>query len=246
MLAPGQGELIHPVPARRDLPRSSLPTKPLAHEFRRPSRTRARRARSFGSFIDPPHLRGANAPRARSSRIFQLNDQESPMKYPSGPPQKLSDRQIREVLIWYQRAENFRRCHGTVRDLAALLSVSAHAIRGVVEPSGDARDIACRRPEHRRGRPRHLNPVQVAFVIAWRKAGRQFRERQGSVAELADKLDVSASTIHDCIRRKGRYTRSDRVSPPTRREGGRTRRLRSEDTIRSKLLRTWRRPSLPP
>ncbi len=168
------------------------------------------------------------------------------MKYPSGPPRKLSDRQIREVLIWYQRGKNFRRCHGTVRNLAALLSVSAHAIRGVVEPSGGTRDIACRRPENRRGRPRHLNPVQVAFVIAWRKAGRQFRERQGSIAELADKLDVSASTIHDCIRRKGRYTRSGRVSPSTRLKDGQTRPLLSDETLRSKLLRTWLRPCLSP
>ena len=163
------------------------------------------------------------------------------MRHLSGPPRKLSDREIREVLTWYQRAENFRRCHGTVRDLASLLGVSSHAVRGIVEPSGRTRDIAYRLPETRCGRPRHLNPSQVAFVIAWRKAGRQFRERHGSVAELAQKMDVSPSTIHDCIRRKGRYTRSGRVDSSTRREGGRVRPLRSEETLRSKLLRTWRR-----
>ncbi len=164
------------------------------------------------------------------------------MKYPSGPPRKLSSRQIREVLTWYQRAENFRRCHGTVRNLAAILSVSSHAVRGVVERagSGGTRDIACRRPANRRGRPRHLNPSQVAFVIAWRQAGREFRDRHGSVAELAHKMDVSASTIHDCIRRKGQYTRSGRVGS-TRRKGGQTRPLRSDETLRSKLLRTWGR-----
>ena len=134
------------------------------------------------------------------------------MKYPSGPPRKLNDRQIREVLAWYQRAENFRRCHGTVRDLAALLGVSSHAVRGVVEHSGRIRDIAYRLPENRRGRPRHLNPSQVKFVIAWREAGRRFLARQRSVADLAHKMNVSASTIHDCIRRKGRYSAR---APPT-------------------------------
>lgn len=163
------------------------------------------------------------------------------MKYPSGPPRKLNDRQIREVLAWYQRAENFRRCHGTARDLAALLGVSSHAVRGVVEHSGRIRDIAYRLPENRRGRPRHLNPSQVKFVIAWREAGRRFLARQRSVADLAHKMNVSASTIHDCIRRKGRYTQSDHVGQFTRRKGGQNRPLPSDEALRSTLLRAWPR-----
>ena len=52
------------------------------------------------------------------------------MRCPSGPPRKLSGRQIRAVLKWHEEAGEFRRRHGTVRDLAAFLNVSAHAIRG--------------------------------------------------------------------------------------------------------------------
>jgi len=54
------------------------------------------------------------------------------MRYASGPPRKLSDRQIRAVLTWYETAENFRRRHGTARDLAALLGVSSHAVEGLL------------------------------------------------------------------------------------------------------------------
>jgi transposase len=163
------------------------------------------------------------------------------MRYPSGPPRRLSDRQIRAVLTWYKKAENFRRRHGTARDLAALLGVSSHAVRGIVELSDRTRGMACPLPENRRGRPRHLNAAQESFVIAWREAGRQFLAQQGSVAELAHRMDVSASTIHDCSRRKGRYARTDHVCPPTKRKGGRTRPLLADEALRSKLLRAWRR-----
>jgi transposase len=163
------------------------------------------------------------------------------MRYPSGPPRKLSDRQIRAVLTWYETAENFRRRHGTARDLAALLGVSSHAVRGIVELSDRTRDMASPLSKIRRGRPRLLNAAQVAFVIAWREAGRQFLAQQGSVAGLAHRMDVSASTIHDCIRRKGRYKRSDHVRSSTKRGGGRTRPLLSDKALRSMLLRAWRR-----
>jgi transposase len=167
------------------------------------------------------------------------------MKYPSGPRRKLSDRQIRAVLTWYETAVNFRRRHGTARNLAALLGVSSHVVRGIAELSDRTRGLPCPLPKNRRGRPRQLNAAQVAFVIAWREAGRQFLAQQGSVAELAHRMDVSASTIHDCIRRKGRYARSDHVGRSTTRKGGRTRPLLANEALRSKLLRAWRRACLP-
>jgi hypothetical protein len=169
------------------------------------------------------------------------------MRYPCGHPRKLSDRQIREVLTWHQEACRFRRCHGTVRDIAGLLNVSPHAVRGLVEPSasGNRRRGQCIQSPNRRGRPRHLNSAQIAFVIAWRNAGRRFRLRHGSVAGLALKMGVSVSTIHDCIRRRGRYTQPTRVGLSERRKSCRTRPVRSDEALRSELLRVWRRTNSP-
>jgi hypothetical protein len=165
------------------------------------------------------------------------------MRCPCGPPRKLSGRQIREVLKWHDEADKFRRRHGTVRDLAALLNVSSHVIRRIVEPSGSrgARGIGSLQRESRPGRPRHLSAVKIAFVIEWCSAGREFRIRHGSLAMLALKMDVSASTIHDCIRRRGRYMQLAHVGLCTMSKSGRTRRYRSDEALRSELLRGWRR-----
>jgi len=155
------------------------------------------------------------------------------MKTPCGHLRKLTDRQIREVLKWHQEAIEFRRTHGSLKGLATLLGVSSHAVRGCFRiripgtPKGDGIQAS-----HSPGRPRHLNPDQIAFAVAWRNAGRQFRARHGTVAILARSLGVGASTIHDCIRRKGRYVTAHRANPP-----------RSHATIRAELLHAWLRPS---
>jgi transposase len=165
------------------------------------------------------------------------------MKIPCGPPRKLTDRQIAQVLNWHQEAIEFRQAHGTVRDLAHVLGVSLHAVRGCFESriSRSAnRRIQTSRAPGRPGRPRHLNPAQTAFAIAWREAGRRFRARHGTVAMLARTLGVGTSTIHDCIRRKGRYTQCADVvvCQPTRRGSP----SMSDVAVRAALLRAWLRP----
>jgi hypothetical protein len=159
------------------------------------------------------------------------------MTIPCGPPRKLTDGQIAQVLNWHQEAIEFRCAHGTLRDLAHVLGVSLHAVRGCFEirspGSANNRRIQSSPSHGRPGRPRHLTPAQIVFVVAWRHAGRQFQARHGTVASLARALGVGASTIHDCIRRNGRYTQraaARRASLPT-----------SDDAVRAALLRAWSR-----
>ncbi len=159
------------------------------------------------------------------------------MNIPCGPPRKLTDKQIAQVLNWHQEAIEFRHAHGTVRDLAHVLGVSLHAVRGCFENripgSANSRRIQTSRAPGRPGRPRHLTPARIVFAVAWRRAGRQFRARHGTVASLARALGVGASTIHDCIRRNGQYIQraaACRASPPT-----------SDDAVRAALLRAWLR-----
>src|SRR5260370_2745927 len=166
------------------------------------------------------------------------------MKTPCGPARKLSDRQIAQILNWNREAIEFHCAHGTLRDLAHLLGVSTHAVRGCFETrapdSANNHPIESSQSRGRPGRPRHLNPDQIAFAVAWRSAGREFRTRHGTSVSLACTLAVAVSTIHDCIRRQGRYTQralvatsqdSRRVSPP-----------KSDVAVRAELLRRWSRP----
>ena len=159
------------------------------------------------------------------------------MKTPRGHLRKLTDRQIREVLNWHQEAIEFRRTHGTLKDLAILLGVSSHAVRGCLEIRVAAinRRIQSFPSPHRPGRPRHLNPEEIAFAVAWRDAGRQFRARHGTVVSLARGLGVGASTIYDCIRRKGRYIRGPQVT------GCLPNAPKPDDAVRAELLHAWLR-----
>jgi hypothetical protein len=164
------------------------------------------------------------------------------MKTPCGALRKLTDRQIIQVLKWHQEAVEFRHAHGTVRELAYVLGVSKHAVRGCFE-SG----VPFTKHQHpavhsrtRPGRPRHLNPAQLAFTLAWRSAGREFRTRHGTVESLARTLGVGASTIHDCIRRKGHYAQCTHVTASQ--ALGRASPPRSDNEIRTALLRAWLRP----
>ena len=165
------------------------------------------------------------------------------MNTPCGSPRKLSDGQIVKVLKWHQEAIDFRRSHGTLRDLARLLGVSLRTARACFEVRHSAPAINRRIPTHhargKPGRPRRLNPAEIAFAVAWRHAGRQFRAQHGSVARLAHQLGVGASTIHDCIRRKGRYTQATHIDLC---KAGYTRRGHlpvSDNALRAALLRAW-------
>jgi len=180
-----------------------------------------------------PPDRAGNAPE---------NHQESAMKQSCGHPRKLTDAQIREVLKWHREALEFRRSHGTLEDLAILLGVSARAVRGCFENRiSGARDGHGIQTPSGRGRPRHLNPSQIAFVIAWRTAGRRFHARHRSAASLADKLGVGASTIRDCIRRGGQYqqTADADVGKAPGSRGGHL--PMSSHARRAALLRAWLR-----
>jgi hypothetical protein len=147
----------------------------------------------------------------------------------------LSDRQIREVMKWHQEAIDFRRAHGTQRDLAILLGVSLHAVRGCFESQ------IPHMPESRvrRGRPRHLDADQIAYVLAWRRVAWQFRACHGSVPGLARKLGVGASTIHDCVRRKGRYIQFAHVNGYQAHNSRRVHSSPSDNALRSTLFRAW-------
>jgi hypothetical protein len=170
----------------------------------------------------------------RIAQAMGLSDQELDMKTPCGTFRKLTDAQIRKVLNWHQEAIEFRHSHGTLRDLGSLLGVSLDAVRGCFESrSPDTAESGGIRTSHsaaRRGRPRHLDAAQIEFALTWRYAGHKFRAGHGTVASLARSLGVGASTIHDCIRREGRYVTASRAKPP-----------KSDYTLRSELLRAWLR-----
>jgi transposase len=172
------------------------------------------------------------------------------MKTRRGHPRKLSDPQIRKVMKWHQDALEFRRRHGTLVDLAIVLGASLRAVRGCLENriarTPHCAGIPAPQSPGRRGRPRHLNPAQIAFAIAWHEAGRRFYARHGSIAGLARRLGVSASTIHDCIRREGRYRQRAGAdaskAPSCRRNQPPTR----DNARRSALLRAWSRSQRKP
>jgi hypothetical protein len=162
------------------------------------------------------------------------------MKTRCGHPRKLSDRQIREVLKWHRVAIEFRHAHGTQRDLARLLGASLHAVRGCFESQipYTSKSLV------RRGRPRHLDADEIAFVLAWRRVAWQFHARHGSVSGLARKLGVGASTIHDCVRRRGRYIQFAHVDEYQAHKSRRVHPSLSDNALRSTLLRAWSGPYL--
>ena len=180
------------------------------------------------------------------AQAMGLIDQESAMKSRCGHFRRLTDREIAKVLRWHQEAVEFRHSHGTVRDLASLLGVSLHVVRGCFESrsrgTSKGLGVAVSHSLTRRGRPRHLNAAQMAFALAWRHAGREFRARHGSIARLAGELGVGASTIHDCIRRKGQYRQRAQADAGKARSSRRGQSPTSMDAQRAALLRAWRRP----
>ena len=212
------------------------------HSARKPSRTSADALASLRAVYRSVTACGRRAlPIAQA--IGLRNDLESAMKTRCGHPRKLSDREILEVMKWHQEAIEFRRAHGTLRGVAILLGVSVHAVRGCLENripgTSNADGIQA---IGRRGRPRHLSPAQIRFVIAWHETGRRFYARHGSIAGLARRLGVSASTIHDCIRREGRYRQRADADASKSQRAGRNQLPMRDNARRSALLRAWPRP----
>ena len=166
------------------------------------------------------------------------------MKTACGHLRKLTDRQIRAVLKWHQESIEFRRSHGTLRDLAGLLGVSLRAVRGCFEIPISASDHSRPRQAFRSpsglGRPRHLNPAEIAFAFAWREAGRRFRAQHGTAASLALELGVGTSTIHACIRRRGHYIQRAHVDLGQSTRGSQP--PVSDNAVRAAHLRAWLRP----
>jgi hypothetical protein len=141
---------------------------------------------------------------------------------------------------WHQEAIEFRREHGTYRDLARLLGVSLHAVRGCFE----SKIPHSPKSRTRRERPRHLDAEEIAFVLAWRRVGWQFRARHGSILSFAHKFGVGASTIYDCVRRKGRYIQFVHVEGHQAHNSRRAHLSPSDNAMSATLLRAWRRPYL--
>ena len=173
------------------------------------------------------------------------------MKSRCGHFRKLTDREIRRVLMWHQKAIKFRHSHGGLRDLASLLGVSLDAARGCFRSrspgTAQSHRIVASHVSARRGRPRHLEAAaQIAFAIAWYNAGREFRARHGSIASLARELGVGASTIHDCISRKGRYVQRSAVDASRAQNSRRAHLPISNNALRASLLRAWSRPKPKP
>jgi hypothetical protein len=161
------------------------------------------------------------------------------MSHPCGPPHKLTRAQIRRVLRWHARGVAFRATHGTARDLARKLHASIYAVRRALQ--GDRTHVS----KGAVGRKRLLPPAQHVILRRWRAAGRRFRARHLTAQQLADALGVSRVTIHDCIRRRGRYATVDPVHVNSRSLGGRpgTTRHATTPTVAkgAALLKAWPR-----
>jgi hypothetical protein len=165
------------------------------------------------------------------------------MCYHCGPPHKLTRAQIRRVLRWHARAVAFRTTHGTARDVARRLGVKVYAVRRALQDD---------RTEGALGRRRLLSPAQHVLVRRWRAAGRRFRATHLTAQQLADAQGVSRSTIHDCIRRHGRYAAVapiDSAHINARSVGSRSEAIRPDTSAavaeRAALLGAWPRPTSP-
>lgn len=172
-----------------------------------------------------------------------------------GSLRKLTDVQIRQVLAWHTRWQAFRTAHGTARQLAERLRVNVHVIRYCMaqyRKCSTRPRLAADTSVARRGRPRRLSAANSRRVIAWYGQYQRFLAVQGSVRTLAAKLDVSVTTIYDCIRREGHYLQRSRAAMAVRtasrlrqrrrtRTGGRASASACETELRSRLLKNWRR-----
>jgi|ERR1700719_1222253 len=176
------------------------------------------------------------------------------MLHRRGPPRKLTRTQIRQVLAWHTRWQQFRAVHGTAVTLAARLHVNVHVIhycithyrrRGVTPASPVDRSVVLR------GRPSVLSVAKARRVIAWYRDQQRFLAVHGSAQSLARTLGVSLTTVYACIRRAGRYHPGSRAEMTgrtsvdrrlTRARTSRGTHTESDAAQCSRLLKNWRRP----
>jgi hypothetical protein len=181
-------------------------------------------------------------------------NREGVMARRTGPPRKLTDAQIRQVLAWHARWQRFRGLQGTQQSLAQRLQVKKYLIHGCIARyrQRGAASLSTTVIESRRGRPKTLQNRQIRAVIAWHLQYQRFLARHGSAKALARSLSVSERTIHACIGGYGAYrqlSQSQTPTPLTRSSGGtssptRTRvRGDAATRLRAELLKNWRRIS---
>jgi transposase len=164
-----------------------------------------------------------------------------------GPPRKLTDTKIRQVLAWHACRQKFRAQHGSVHQLAARLGVSTDVIYYCIARYRSKANRPLRvkgavaRIGPRRGRPSSLSDMKVRAVEAWYRRHNEFVERTVTAQALARRTGVSVRTIHDCIRRHGRYIQhsESRLNPTS--SAGTSRGADAEIQWRWVLLRRWRR-----
>ena len=119
-----------------------------------------------------------------------------------GRPRVLTRQQIRIVLKWHQRRLRFRALVGSVRVFSRRQGIPVYVLRqalarGVLVP------VAAKKANY--------GHVELAHIVsAWVREYRRFAESDISNAQMASRLGVSRNTIHDCVKRKGRYIRSTR------------------------------------
>jgi hypothetical protein len=173
----------------------------------------------------------------------------------TGPPRKLTDAQIRQVLAWHARWQRFRSSQGTQRSLAQRLQVKKHLIHGCIARYRQlgAAPLSTTVIEPRRGRPKALQDWQIRAVIAWHLQYQRFLARHGSAKVLARSLSVSERTIHSCIGGQGAYRQLSHFKPTRRRLSQSSADTSSptrtcvrgdvEHRLRAVLLKSWRRIS---
>jgi transposase len=171
-----------------------------------------------------------------------------------GRPRKLTDPQIRRVLLWHARWQKFRRQHQSQRALAQRIGVKKHVVADCIaryRRRGSARALSTVLAAGQ-GRPKALRHREARAVIAWYLRYRGFLVRYGSAKTLALRIGVSERTISDCIHRRGCYRQLSQQQVAAQRvsqsrdaarssAGTRVRRATDAETrLRSTLLNQWR------
>ncbi len=157
------------------------------------------------------------------------------MTPPRGAPRKLTDDQIRHILNWHDARRQFRRRQGTLVSLAQRLGVSRYAISGCIGQAGAGKTW--------KGRRVRLTPSQRRQVLAWHRRGEAFRQRHGTLQDLALRLNVHPRTLQRCIRRLGWYRQVTAAQLPAERRRAKAHRRVSAAPPgrdwRIPLLRQW-------
>ena len=117
--------------------------------------------------------------------------------------QILTKIQIRRVLRWYAKQQQFLRGHGTVATVANSHGVATGVIYRCID--NFKKPPVARKRLRPFGRPGILSALQVRAVRAWYLKKRGFLTSHGTVADLAQELRVTPSAIYACIRRGGVY-----------------------------------------